>query len=97
MILLLDGVDEIVMVSERKGLVAEAEAFARHYPGNHMLVTSRPSGYELTPFSHDAFLHAEVRAFDDEQIQQFLERWYTHVLRLPSLPYFNKTKSQPLS
>jgi hypothetical protein len=97
MLLLFDGLDEIAMLSERKALVAEAEAFARHYPGNHMLVTSRPSGYELTPFSHDAFLHAEVRAFDDEQIQQFLERWYTHVLRLPSLPYFDQHEVESLS
>ena len=96
MLLLFDGLDEIATLSERKALVAEVEAFARHYPGNHMLVTSRPNGYELTPFSHDVFLHVEVRAFDDEQIQQFLERWYTHVLRLSSLPYIEQHEVEAL-
>jgi hypothetical protein len=97
MLLLFDGLDEIAMLSERKALVAEVEAFARYYPGNHMLVTSRPDGYELTPFSHNVFLHTEVQAFDDEQIQQFLERWHTHVLCLSSLPYFDQHEVESLS
>ena len=97
MLLLFDGLDEIATLAERKAIVAEVEAFARHFPGNHILVTSRPRGYELTPFSHEVFLHAEVQAFDDEQIQQFLERWHTHVLHLASLPYFDQHEGESLS
>jgi len=97
MLLLFDGLDEIATLSERKAFVAEVEAFARRHPGNHMLVTSRPIGYELTSLSHDVFMHAEVQAFDDEQIQQLLECWHTHVWHLSSLPSIEQHEVEALS
>lgn len=86
MVLIFDGLDEVGTLAERLALVSEIEHFALTYPGNFILVTSRPVGYELARFSHPLFQHAEIQPFDNEQIQQFLENWYTAVLRFSPIP-----------
>jgi NACHT domain len=86
MVLLFDGLDEVAILDERLGLVGEIEHFALCYPGNRVLVTSRPVGYDLARVSHPLFFHAQVQNFNNEQIQQFLENWYTAVLRVSPIP-----------
>jgi Cdc6-like AAA superfamily ATPase len=86
MLLLFDGLDEVATLDERLGLVDEIEHFALHYPGNRVLVTSRPVGYDLARISYPLFYHAQVQNFNDEQIQRFLENWYTAVLQLSPIP-----------
>ena len=83
---LFDGLDEVATLSERRQLVEEIELFIQLYPGNRVLVTSRPVGYELASITDRAFKQAEIQSFDDTQIHQFLESWYHHVLRLSPLP-----------
>ena len=96
MLLLFDGLDEVTTLDDRRRLVEEIEEFVLHYPGNRVVVTSRPVGYELSRFSHQWFSHALVRDFNDEQIRQFLENWYTHVLRLSSLPPEDRQEMETL-
>ena len=60
MLLLFDGLDEIATLDERSRLVAEIEHFAMSYPGNRVVITSRPIGYELSRISHPQFSHAQV-------------------------------------
>jgi hypothetical protein len=86
MLVLFDGLDEVATLDDRRRLVDEIEHFARCYPANRILVSSRPVGYELAQFSNLSFTHVLVESFDDQQIRMFLERWYTHVLRLSPLP-----------
>ena len=86
MILLFDGLDEVATVHERLALCSEIERFVLSYPGNRVIVTSRPVGYELARVSHPLFAHAEVLPFNDEQIKQFLVNWYSAVLRLSPIP-----------
>ena len=85
MLLIFDGLDEVATLNDRKQLVQEIEDFVLNYPGNRVLVTSRPVGYELASCSHKWFTHTQVHNFNDEQIHQFLHNWYTYVLKLPSL------------
>ncbi len=86
MLCLFDGLDEVGTLDERRRLIDEIEEFAQRYPGNRVLVTSRPVGYDLARFSNQLFTHTRVEDFDNQQIGEFLERWYTHVLRLSPLP-----------
>ncbi len=86
MLFLFDGLDEVATLDDRRRLVEEIENFAQSYPGNCILVTSRSVGYELAPLSKHWFSHAQIQEFNDQQIRLFLERWYTHVLRLSPLP-----------
>ncbi len=96
MLLLFDGLDEVATLDERRRLIEEIEHFALCYPGNRIIVTSRPVGYELARFSNQWFAHAQVQEFDDTQIQQFLERWYTHVLKLSPIPYDDQQELETL-
>ena len=86
LLLLFDGLDEVATLDERLRLVDEIEHFALCHPGNRVLVTSRPVGYELSRISHPLFAHATVQDFSDQQIEQFLFNWYTAVLRLSPIP-----------
>ena len=86
MLMLFDGLDEVATLEERRRLRADIEQFVQDYPGNYVLVTSRPVGYELAPCSSQWFVHAKVLSFSDEQIRDFLERWYNYVLHLDPLP-----------
>ena len=96
MLLLFDGLDEVATLDERRRLVEEIEHFALCYPGNRIIVTSRPVGYELASFSNEKFMHAQIQQFNDSQIQQFLERWYTHVLRLFPVPHDDQQELEAL-
>ncbi|MGZ3646262.1 MAG: NACHT domain-containing protein [Ktedonobacteraceae bacterium] len=82
MMLLFDGLDEVATLAERSQMIEEIENFALSYPGNRIVVTSRPVGYDLARFANEWFVRADIQAFNDEQIRQFLERWYQHVLGL---------------
>jgi hypothetical protein len=96
MVLLFDGLDEVATLDERRRLVEEIEGFALRHPGNYVLVTSRPVGYELAPISSQWFAQAQVQEFDDAQIRQFLEHWYAHVLRLSPLPSEDRQELEAL-
>ena len=96
MLILFDGLDEVSTLDERQRLVQEIEHFAQIYPGNHILVTSRPVGYELASCSKQLFTHTRVQNFDDNQIHQFLDRWYKYVLRLSPLPYQEQQELETL-
>src|SRR5260221_741578 len=84
MLLLFDGLDEVPTLDERKRLIDDIETFAQQYPGNSILVTSRPLGYHIARFANRWFQHGLIQEFNDEQIHLFLEHWYTHVLKYPS-------------
>lgn len=86
MLLLFDGLDEVPTLDERKRLIDDIETFAQHYPGNYILVTSRPIGYDIARFANRWFQHGLIHEFNDEQIHLFVEHWYTHVLKYPSFP-----------
>jgi hypothetical protein len=83
---LFDGLDEVPSLSERQQFTQEIENFAERYPGNYILVTSRPIGYELASITHPLFQQAEILEFDNEQIRQFLTSWYRCVLGHTSIP-----------
>ena len=96
MLLLFDGLDEVATLDERSRLVEEIEHFTQSYPGNRVFVTSRPVGNELTPFSGQWFTYAQVQEFNDDQIQQFLVRWYEHALRLSPIPHADQQELEVL-
>lgn len=85
MVVLFDGLDEVTGQRERQALVTAIEDFAHRYPGNYLLVTSRPAGYALARFSDHLFTHAKIREFDDEQIKQLVEHLYQYFVQKPTL------------
>jgi hypothetical protein len=86
MLVLFDGLDEVATLDDRRRLIEEIEEFTFRYPGNRILVTSRPIGYEAARFSHRFFAHYQIQELNDQQIRTFLEHWYNHVRHLSPLP-----------
>jgi NACHT domain len=96
LLVLFDGLDEVATLADRRVLVNEIETFVQRYPGNCVLVTSRPVGYDLSPLSPRLFVHEQIQEFDNKQIRQFLERWYTHVLHLSPIPHNDQQELEAL-
>lgn len=73
-VLILDGLDEIVARARRANIVKDIEALSSRYPATRMLVTSRVVGYEQAPLSNLWDAH-EIRGFDEVRIRKYVENW----------------------
>ncbi|MEU7876210.1 NACHT domain-containing protein [Dactylosporangium sp. NPDC049140] len=80
---LMDGLDEISDIAERKAVQRAIRDFARNYapagnrpgrPFNRFLITSRLAGYDQHAFP-DAAAHVTIADFSIEQIDTFLTQW----------------------
>ena len=78
LVVLLDGLDEINITSQRHIVVDKMNSFAAQYPKIKIIVSSRIVGYKETRLSYN-FFHFEVEKFSDEQILSFLNNWYTSI------------------
>jgi len=78
-LLLFDGLDEVPDISIRSRIIQTIITLVRTFPKNQVLVTSRPRGYDLAPLPALQFARTELRELDNEQIQEFLARWYRYV------------------
>jgi predicted MPP superfamily phosphohydrolase len=78
-VLLLDGLDEVGRPEDRATMRDRVLAFCRAYPRTPLLVTSRIAGYDEAPLAADgrqAFAHLQLAAFEDEDLREFVRRWY---------------------
>jgi len=74
-LILLDGLDEVVNVAERRVVRDEVERLLRvQYPGNRCLVTAREAGYRDAPFGDD-FVRCDVQPLTAEQIGALVTAW----------------------
>ncbi|GAA3285284.1 NACHT domain-containing protein [Dactylosporangium vinaceum] len=80
---LMDGLDEISDIAERKTVQRAIREFTRNYapagtrsgrPFNRILITSRLAGYDQHAFP-DAAAHVTIADFSIEQIDTFLTQW----------------------
>lgn len=69
-VVLFDGLDEILDVSERRDYVDLIEAFVHQWPSCPYLCTSRKVGYLKAPLS-DRFHIYELAPFNDEEITTY--------------------------
>ncbi|MGH8570000.1 MAG: NACHT domain-containing protein, partial [Gammaproteobacteria bacterium] len=78
-VILLDGLDEVGRPEDRAVMRDRVMAFCRAYPRTPLLVTSRIAGYDEAPLAADGregFVHLELAAFEDEDLREFVRRWY---------------------
>jgi hypothetical protein len=72
-----DGLDEVINPTERAQVRNEIENFARNTPRARVIVTCRPEAYSDIPFEERNFEAFEVEDFSDEQIKDYVRRWYS--------------------
>jgi HEAT repeat protein/energy-coupling factor transporter ATP-binding protein EcfA2 len=75
-LILLDGLDEIVDEGKRSEIVKKIENFLGSYDQNRVIITSRPAGYRRDFFQAATFPHYWLQPFDDQKIDEFIENWY---------------------
>jgi formylglycine-generating enzyme required for sulfatase activity len=76
LLLLLDGLDEVAHLPQKKDVTEWIEQSLRLHPTCFFVVTSRFSGY--TPDMHLGadFLEMHIRPLSEEQIVDFVQKWY---------------------
>lgn len=82
-LILLDGLDEVVQVEERRVVRDEVERLlTSQYPGNRCLVTAREAGYRDAPFGSD-FILCRVQPLNQEQIAALVGAWCAQIYAQP--------------
>jgi len=73
-VLLLDGFDELATEKQQEKIALAIREFIEKYPQCQIIVTSRIAGYheELSGFTK-----LELLEFDDKQIEQFIQNWFS--------------------
>lgn len=75
-IIFFDGMDEILDVQERISVRNDIENIVNQYKSLKCIVTSRFESYDEVFFNEQQFDLFEVNDFDDEQIKEFVHKWY---------------------
>ncbi|MFI2617685.1 NACHT domain-containing protein [Streptomyces sp. NPDC018584] len=75
-LVLVDGIDEIPD-AERARTRAWLTDLIDAYPGNHWLVTSRPSAVRTDWLAEEGFTELTLPAMSEPEVAAFIERWHT--------------------
>ncbi len=82
-LVLLDGLDEVVNVAERRLVRDEVDRLLdSQYPGNRCLVTAREAGYRDAPFGSD-FVRCDVLPMTTAQIATLVGAWCEQIYPQP--------------
>lgn len=76
MVVILDGLDELLDSSYRREITDVIEAFAARYPIAPILVTSRRVGYMQAPLDPRRFDIARLSELDEDQILTYAKLWF---------------------
>ena len=73
---ILDGLDELLDTRDRQIISNDVESFCNLYPTVPVIVTSREVGYEQAPLNENIFQVYRLAAFDEAQIKEYVEKWF---------------------
>lgn len=85
-LVLVDGLDEASEVEWRRERIRRIITdFTSSFPRCRILVTSRTYAYQKQDWWLPGFTEGVLSPFTDEQIAQFVDRWYAHIAALRNL------------
>ena len=73
-LVLLDGLDEIADIENRREISEWIDLQVSEYEKCRFILTSRPQGYLAAPLGRARLL--KVMPFNDAQVQRFIKNWY---------------------
>lgn len=76
LLVLFDGLDELLDTSLRQQVRDDVEQFANIYPSVPILVTSREVGYEFAPLNEEVFKACRLLPLTDEQVLDYAKKWF---------------------
>jgi len=78
LLVIFDGLDELLDPSYRREISKDIELFCNLFPSVPVLVTSRDVGYEQAPLSPNKFETLRLAPFTDEQASEYVNKWFNN-------------------
>lgn len=75
-IVVFDGLDELLDTSYRQAITGDIESFCTLYTAVPIIVTSREVGYEQSPLNEKMFEVFHLAPFSDSQVQEYVKKWF---------------------
>ncbi|MEG4201050.1 NACHT domain-containing protein [Microcoleus sp. Pol12A5] len=75
-VVIFDGLDELLDTSYRQEISGDVESFCSLYPSVPVLVTSREVGYKEAPLDEEKFEIFRLGSFDDDQVKDYVDKWF---------------------
>ena len=76
LLVIFDGLDELLDPSHRREISKDIESFCSLFPSVPVLVTSRVVGYEKAPLDPNRFEAFRIAPFDEEQVTDYAKKWF---------------------
>ena len=76
-LVIFDGLDEILDLSQRRSLVQRIELFSKQYSSCDIVVTSREVGYWPVRLDMNLFVAVTLPPFTSDQIDEYVHRWFS--------------------
>jgi predicted NACHT family NTPase len=80
-LVMFDGLDEVFDLGKREDVITAIHRFTNEYPNVQVIVTSRVIGYKPQRLRDAQFRHFMLQDLNNEQIQNFLNRWHDLTFR----------------
>jgi hypothetical protein len=75
-LVIFDGLDELLEPSHRREISNDMESFCNLFPSVPVLVTSRVVGYEQAPLDPERFETFNIAPFNEEQVAEYVKKWF---------------------
>lgn len=92
-VVIFDGLDELLETNHRQKITNDIEAFCNLYPAVPVLITSREVGYEQAPLSEERFEAYRLAPFNENQITEYVTKWFSVDEELLPTQRAHKTES----
>ena len=76
LLVIFDGLDELLDPNHRREVSADIESFCNLFPSVPILVTSRVVGYEQAPLNPNIFETFRLAPFNHEQVSEYVHKWF---------------------
>ena len=84
-VVIFDGLDELLDTSYRQEISSDVENFCSLFSAVPVLVTSREVGYEQAPLDETRFDIFHLAAFTDEQVADYAHKWFAIDADIPKI------------
>lgn len=75
-VVIFDGLDELIDTSYRQEISSDVESFCTLYPSVPVVVTSREVGYQQAPLDECRFDIFHLAPFQEQQVQKYVTNWF---------------------
>jgi hypothetical protein len=76
-VVIFDGLDELLDTRYRREISSDIESFCNLYPSVPVLVTSREVGYDQAPLDPEKFEVFRLAPFNENQVREYVKTWFS--------------------